>query len=71
MTYSRDSNYQMFVVVALSRWWYLMQVGAQPPGGAVPGPDVPAPESRSAPARAGCSGSPSRRGLIGPDLSMI
>ena len=39
MTYSRDSNYQMFVVVALSRWWYLMQVGAQPPGGAVPGPD--------------------------------
>ena len=26
LTYARDSNYQMFVVVCLSRWWYVLQL---------------------------------------------
>jgi len=26
MTYVRDSNYQMFVVVDLTRWWYLLKL---------------------------------------------
>ena len=38
------------------------------PHRALHGPGVSAPESQSAPARAGCSGSPSRQGLIGPEL---
>ena len=40
MTYVRDSNYQMFVVVDLSRWWHMLQLAATDwPAHGGPGPD--------------------------------